>query len=435
LKSGVHPESHYRELWETITAGRVWQGKFHNKRKDGTLYWEHATIAPVYDSAGRMTHFIAVKEDITARARAEESLRQANLVVENSPAVLFRWKAAEGWPVEFVSENVAQFGYTPEELCSGEVPYASIVHPDDRERVAHEVQEYSAGGVKHFRQEYRIVTRAGQVRWIDDRTMVERDAAGNITHYQGIILDITVRKQAEIAMRRYTDEQAALYAVSSAVSASMDPGILLSSTIDVVLPLLDSDAGWVTLPGLTPDDPPHIVVHRGISASFLEAEESLPLRDCPVCMPLLASGEVQSEPMLCTDCPRLPPEIHDESGLHSHIGIPLSAGGKVLGILNVGWRAPRPFSESNRALLTTIGGQMGLALHNAQLYQAARQVDRLRVLNKLDRALAATLDPDAVVEITLRQLAAAVDTPMNTLLNIPLQADAAVMRAFSVGRG
>jgi CheY-like chemotaxis protein len=82
-------------------------------------------------------------EEETNRRQAMEALRQAGLIIENSPVVLFRWKAADGWPVELVSDNVTQFGYTPEELRSGETPFASIVHPDDRERVTHKMQDYS----------------------------------------------------------------------------------------------------------------------------------------------------------------------------------------------------------------------------------------------------------------------------------------------------
>ena len=91
-------------------------------------------------------HLLLLMNDITERKRTEEALQQANLVVENSPVVLFRWKAAEGWPVEFVSHNVIQFGYTPEELRSGAILFASMVYPEDMNRVAREVQEYSASG-------------------------------------------------------------------------------------------------------------------------------------------------------------------------------------------------------------------------------------------------------------------------------------------------
>ena len=74
LKSGRQSDAFYKRLWETIVSGEQWHGEFQNKRKDGTLYWEQASIAPVSDPSGRMSHFIAIKEDITDRKRAEEAL-------------------------------------------------------------------------------------------------------------------------------------------------------------------------------------------------------------------------------------------------------------------------------------------------------------------------------------------------------------------------
>lgn len=137
------------------------------------------------------------------RRRAEQTRREMETIVNRSPAVVFLWKAAEGWPVEYVSDNVRQFGYTPEDFCSGRVPFASIIHPDDLERVASEVARYSAEpGREAFVQEYRIVSPDGRVFWLDDRTWIRRNAAGEITHYQGIILDITERKRAEDLLQK-----------------------------------------------------------------------------------------------------------------------------------------------------------------------------------------------------------------------------------------
>lgn len=143
---------------------------------------------------------------ITERKRTEEALQQANLVVENSPVVLFRWKPEEGWPVEMVSGNVIQFGYTPEELLSGGVHYASLVHPDDLKRVIRELQDYSQAGTDHFVQEYRVVTKEGAIRWVSDHTAIERDANGQISCYQGIVIDITERKQIEDELRKAQEE-------------------------------------------------------------------------------------------------------------------------------------------------------------------------------------------------------------------------------------
>ncbi|RQW84717.1 MAG: PAS domain S-box protein [Geobacter sp.] len=129
--------------------------------------------------------------------RVEEQLRQASLVIENSQAVLFRWKTLPGWPVEFVSENVIQFGYLPEVFTSGELAYCSILYPDDLENVVSEVAEYASRRVDRFNLEYRIITGEGAVRWVEDRTVVERDEQGGPVCYQGIVIDITDRKKAE----------------------------------------------------------------------------------------------------------------------------------------------------------------------------------------------------------------------------------------------
>jgi PAS domain S-box-containing protein len=78
LKSGDKSPEAYRELWQTITSGMEWRGEFHNKRKNGELYWESASISPIRDQAGRTTHYVAVKEDITERKQAEAALKKAH---------------------------------------------------------------------------------------------------------------------------------------------------------------------------------------------------------------------------------------------------------------------------------------------------------------------------------------------------------------------
>jgi len=78
LKSGQQDETFYRTLWNTILSGRVWQGELVNRRKDGTFYTEEMTITPVRGEAGTITHFIAFKQDVTARKRIEEELQHVN---------------------------------------------------------------------------------------------------------------------------------------------------------------------------------------------------------------------------------------------------------------------------------------------------------------------------------------------------------------------
>ena len=76
LRSNTEDADFYRELWQTIVSGHEWHGEFYNRRKDDTFYWEEAAIAPIFNAQGQMTHFIAIKEDITARKEAEEARRE-----------------------------------------------------------------------------------------------------------------------------------------------------------------------------------------------------------------------------------------------------------------------------------------------------------------------------------------------------------------------
>ena len=82
LKSGAQPPEFYRELWETLKVGKDWRGEFCNKKKDGEIYWESATISPIKNKAGEITHFVAVKEDITERKRVAEELQRAKEAAE-----------------------------------------------------------------------------------------------------------------------------------------------------------------------------------------------------------------------------------------------------------------------------------------------------------------------------------------------------------------
>ena len=87
LNSGNTPKSTYKDLWKTITSGNVWKGEFHNKSKDGSLFWEHATISPLRDAAGDITHFIAVKENITEKKIIMEQLVYAKEQAEAATQV------------------------------------------------------------------------------------------------------------------------------------------------------------------------------------------------------------------------------------------------------------------------------------------------------------------------------------------------------------
>jgi PAS domain S-box-containing protein len=117
-------------------------------------------------------------------------------VVEASPAVLFQW-SPDGQRVTWVSPNVTRWGYSVAQLLANDPPVTSLVHPDDQPRVRQELETKLARGESRIDQQYRVVTPAGDVVWVDDRSTVVRDDSGAVVRIDGILTDITVRKQLE----------------------------------------------------------------------------------------------------------------------------------------------------------------------------------------------------------------------------------------------
>ncbi len=85
LKSGVNPPEFYLELWRTLEDGREWRGEFHNRKKNGDYFWEMASLSPIRNAEGKVTHYLAIKEDITQRKEIE--VEREHLIVELQEAI------------------------------------------------------------------------------------------------------------------------------------------------------------------------------------------------------------------------------------------------------------------------------------------------------------------------------------------------------------
>ena len=243
LKSGKHPSEFYRRMWETLSQGKEWRGEFCNLKKNGDLYWEHASISSVRDEGGNITHFVAVKEDITQRKMDEEELQRMRDELERRVAerteelseaisrlrgeikereqVQARLREAEinyrtvadftyDWELwidpdrtfRYVSPSCRRItGYAAEEFLRDPGLFSGIVEPEDRkvweEHCLRTHQQQGPGEVQ-----YRIRTKAGEVRWIEHACQPVRGEKGEFLGIRASNRDITARKQAQEALSR-----------------------------------------------------------------------------------------------------------------------------------------------------------------------------------------------------------------------------------------
>ena len=215
LKSGHTSPGVYKQLWNTITANKLWTGELFNKRKDGTLFWEMAKISPIHSQGGEITNFLAVKEDITDRKMMVEMLqneiairRQAEILAQQNQKMMEQAQAIAhlgSWAWDIPTNTLSWsrevyriFGLEEE---TSELSYKLLleqIHPDDRERVKAAMKDALESESDAYAIEYRIIRPDSQVRHVQEMGEVTQDEAGHPTRMMGTIHDISERKIYEL---------------------------------------------------------------------------------------------------------------------------------------------------------------------------------------------------------------------------------------------
>jgi diguanylate cyclase (GGDEF)-like protein/PAS domain S-box-containing protein len=193
LKSGLTSPEVYEQLWATISAGKVWTGELCNRRKNGEIFWEFARVLPIVDADGLVSHYLAVKEDVSERHRIEEQRRLALRVFESShDGILIT--DPRGVILDVNQAFCELTGYSREEAVGQPSRMLNSGHHDENffqqlfETV--EKQEYWRGEIWNR-------TKAGAITVVLMTVSAVRDAAGQLTQYVGVFTDITQRKETE----------------------------------------------------------------------------------------------------------------------------------------------------------------------------------------------------------------------------------------------
>ncbi len=433
LKSGLHGEAFYRQMWETILAGRVWSGEIVNRRKDGSLYPEEMTITPVRDERGTISHFIAIKQDITERKRAEEAVRHYVKRLEGLHGVDLAILAAQS------PETTAQAAL---QYLRGLVPYdqGGVLLIDQQAGRAIVLAARATGGTRGVAG---ISVPLEEIGFTDDllrgRVHLVHDAAALVkplpfepakgaegirAHMsvplmvQGELIgclnlgsgtpggftsehvDIAreVADQVAIAIQqarlhaasvRRSEELAALLRAARAVMGGLDLGPTLDRIIEqasgiagtphVKILLVDKQTGCLqvgAIRGIAAMDP-GAGPPPGVSLSGLVAQTGEPVYSADT-----------------TRDPRNPYAEKDrEVGVVTYLGLPVKAGREVLGVLTFSTTEPREYTLEERAYLASFADQAAIAIENARLHEATvRHGEELAALLRATRTVMAGLD-------------------------------------------
>jgi len=200
LKSGKHSKAYYKELWETISSGKKWSGELINRNKNGDLYWEATSIAPIYDAEGQKTSYIKFAEDITERKLAEKALIDSQQNFQLLADHTSDWEYLIGTDKQYIYHSPAcerLTGYTSETLLNDPALLIKMVNPDHQSTLADHLVLEKIQDTPICRFEFPILHKDGSQRWLEHNCSPVFDINGKYLGRRGNNRDITKRKQAE----------------------------------------------------------------------------------------------------------------------------------------------------------------------------------------------------------------------------------------------
>lgn len=200
----IAPDDIYRQLWETVTQGREWRGELQNRRKNGEHYWTLATISPIRDDSGKITHYMAVQEDVTEKRQAEAALRESEarfrqLFEQAADAIILH--DMDGKIVNANHQAATSLGYDREQLIGMTISeIADTPDPDDLRRF----WETLAASGERITINSRHHRRDGSSFPVEVR-LTQLTVQGQDL-FMALVRDVTEREQMQAKLRRYSEQ-------------------------------------------------------------------------------------------------------------------------------------------------------------------------------------------------------------------------------------
>lgn len=222
---GIPKNELEKTIVNLIEKPRIFETK--HKRKDGTIIYVQISAKGIeiegekllYSSQRDITELKSKEREISAINKQQKSLLS---LFEKGDSVLFKWRNDESWSIEYVSTNVINLlEYTKEEFMSKNILYSNCIYEEDLKEVENEVKSKVATNEDFFKHTpYRVVTKSGQIKWVLDYTVTERNISGEIEFFIGYLIDISEHENLITNLEKFADTQESIIILSNGVNIS-----------------------------------------------------------------------------------------------------------------------------------------------------------------------------------------------------------------------
>jgi len=392
LKSGEHSKEYYSKLWNTIMAGKTWHGEFHNRKKNGELFWEASTISPIFDKNGVIINYLKVAEDITIRKKAEDKLKAS----EDKYRELIDTTSEGFWLLDSKNTTIdinASLG-SMLNYSKGEIVGKNPIDFTDKENKNIFIEQLlKAKEIRHQTYDICLKNKSGKnIPTLFNATSL----IGKNGEYNGLFAFVT-----NISKRKYNERiRDILYHISNAVNTTNSVEELINQIQNELGKIIDTTNFYVALYDSKTDmlSLPYYADEKD-SFSYAPAAKTLSKYVIETKKPLLANHKLKEK--------FVKEGILEHQGSLSKLwlGVPLKIGGKVTGIFALqSYTDENAFSKDDMKMLEFVSEQISIS------------IERKKNEHDLNTALYNATESDRLKSAFLATISHELRTPLNAII-------------------
>ena len=345
-----------------LKEGRSPKKDFLPREIRGRQFITTVSIFPV-KSKGGQKKYVDTLHDVTKKINLIEKMKSIYEIINISSEVVFLWKNDPNWTIEFVSSNVRKlFGYTKQDLEGGKIKYGQIIHPDDIGRVSDEVVKFSSSRRRRSftHLPYRIITKNSKEIWILDKTFIRRDAAGNITHYMGILSDHTKLTEAKISQENFAKREKTIAEIGKVALRGKDLDKVFMEVLDIVKNFFGAKAAMLAKCKSNSNEM-ILISQNGFDGNLTEWMSIDPGKGCGRCIPQKSLRTVLIKSFM-KNGEWLGPKFLEQRGIVMGVCAGIAHENEPWGILGVYFQDQKMISTKQKNFLRSVGLILSFAI-------------------------------------------------------------------------